>query len=121
MEVKKSTGSKNDYSYEEKIAREREFNRRNGGPFVWGPLGTQVEWPPREMSYSIIAKCYINDGKIGKVNFVPCVFDDDGYIHILKREDPEGCNLFDYMKNITKNAYMTTEYAWDGDEINVVL
>jgi poly-gamma-glutamate capsule biosynthesis protein CapA/YwtB (metallophosphatase superfamily) len=118
---KKEHRVQNNYTYEQKLAREREFNRRNGGPFVWGPLGTQVPWPVPETKYTVIAKCYVEDGRIGKVCFLPCMFDDGGSISILKRADPEAQNLFDYMTNITRNAYMDTEYEWDGDEIRVLL
>jgi hypothetical protein len=47
------------------VAREREFNRRNGGPFVWG-LWDAGSLASREMSYSIIAKCYIDGGRSKK-------------------------------------------------------
>jgi poly-gamma-glutamate synthesis protein (capsule biosynthesis protein) len=118
---KKEHRVQNNYTYEQKIAREREFNRRNGGPFVWGPLGTQVSWPVPETKYTIIAKCYVVDGRIDKVTYVPCMFDDDGYLSVLKRNDPDALQLFDYMTNITRNAYMDTVYEWDGEEIRVVL
>jgi len=118
---KKEHRVQNKYTYEQKLAREKEFYRRNGGPFVWGPLGTLVAWPPPEIKYSIIAKCYVIDGLIEKVTFIPCMFDDDGYISILKKNTPEAENLFTYMSNITKNAYLNTQYKWEGEEIYVVI
>lgn len=106
---------------EEKIARQREFDRRLGAPFVWGPNGTACEIPPVDQMYhTMLAKLYINDGKVTKVNFVPCRFHDEGAPYVLKRSDPEAQVLFEYMQNITENAWFDTKFEWDGDEIHVI-
>lgn len=118
---KKEHRVQNNYTFEQKIAREKEFNRRNGGPFIFGALGTPSPWPPEEMVYTVIAKCTVEDGKITKVGFVPCMFDDDGYVNILRRGDSHAQKLFDYMANISGYAYFDTQYEWDGDEVRVVL
>jgi poly-gamma-glutamate synthesis protein (capsule biosynthesis protein) len=111
----------NDYTYEQKIAREKEFNRRNGGPFIWGPLGTPAPWPPREIVFSGIAKCYVSNGKIEKVSLVPCKFNDDGYINKIDRNTTDAEDYFAYLTNITRNAYMDTEYTWDDGEIRITV
>ncbi|MDR0851701.1 MAG: CapA family protein [Clostridiales Family XIII bacterium] len=108
------------YTYEQKIQREKEFNLRNGGPFVWGPLGTTVSWPVPETIYTMIAKCYVRNKVIEKVTYVPCIFDDDGYVTILTAAQEEAQNLFTYISNITAHAHMDTKYEWDGDEIRIV-
>lgn len=38
----------------------------------------------------------------------------------MKRSDPEAQVLFEYMQNITENAWFDTKFEWDGDEIHVI-
>lgn len=105
----------------EKIARQREFDRRLGAPFVWGPNGTTVDAPPMDQMYhTMLAKLYIENGKVAKVNYVPCRFHDEGAPYVLKRSDPEAQQLFEYVQNITRNSYFDTKFEWDGDEIHVI-
>ena len=105
----------------QKIARQREFDRRQGAPYVWGPNGTACDVPPMDQMYhSMLAKLYIEDGKISKVNFVPVRFHDEGAPYILKRNDPEAQQLFEYVRNITESVWLTTKFEWDGDEIHVI-
>ena len=110
-----------DLTEEQKISRQREFDRRVGAPFVWGANGTACEVPPMDQMYhSMLGKVYVEDGKVTKVNFVPLRFHDEGAPYVLKREDPEAQQLFEYMQNITENAWFDTQFEWDGDEIHVI-
>ena len=47
---KKEHRVQNEYTYEQKVAREKEFNRRNGGPFIFGPLVRRPRGRPRKSS-----------------------------------------------------------------------
>lgn len=106
---------------EQKIARQREFDRRQGAPYIWGPNGTSCEVPPMDQMYhSMLAKLYIEDGKVVKVNYVPLRFHDEGAPYVLKRSDPEAQQLFEYVKNITEGVFFDTKFEWDGDEVHVI-
>lgn len=106
---------------EEKIARQREFDRRLGAPFVWGENGAACEVPPTDQMYhTMLAKLYVEDGKVSKVTYVPMRFRDEGAPYVLKRSDPEAQQLFEYVKNITENAWFDTKFEWDGDEVRVI-
>ena len=65
---------------------------------------------------SIIAKCTIDDGRISQVSYLPCLFNKQGQLEILKR-DERGQQVFDYMEKITREADLNARYEWKGDEV----
>jgi poly-gamma-glutamate capsule biosynthesis protein CapA/YwtB (metallophosphatase superfamily) len=72
-----------------------------------------------EAVHTIIAKCYIEDKKIVKVNYLPCLVNKKGQPEILKN-DKRGQAIFDYVEKITNAAGLNAHFAWDGDEVNII-
>ena len=71
-----------------------------------------------DSNLTIIAKCMIENGKITRVSFLPCILDNLGQPKILKH-DKRGQQVFDYMNKITKAAGLNAQYQWEGDEVVV--
>jgi poly-gamma-glutamate synthesis protein (capsule biosynthesis protein) len=76
-------------------------------------------WPvaPNSM-FTIIARIIIENGKISRVGFLPCLINKQGQPEIL-HHDTRGQQVFNYMDKITKAVHILTQYDWDGDEIIV--
>jgi hypothetical protein len=66
---------------------------------------------------TIIAKCTIDNGKITKVGYLPCITNNQGQLEILKKSDVRGQQVFRYMDKITKEADLNARYRWEGDEV----
>ena len=67
---------------------------------------------------AMIAKCVIDNGKISRLSYLPCLINDEQKPEILKN-DEKGRQLFDFVDKITKAAGLNVRYEWDGDEINI--
>ena len=65
---------------------------------------------------TIIAKCVIEDGKIKKVTYLPCLINKIGQPEILKH-DERGEKIFEYVKRISAEAELKVRFEWDGDEV----
>lgn len=65
---------------------------------------------------TIIAKYLVEDGKIKKVSYLPCLINKKGQPEILKH-DERGEKIFDYMVKITTAADLKARFEWDGDEV----
>jgi poly-gamma-glutamate capsule biosynthesis protein CapA/YwtB (metallophosphatase superfamily) len=98
--------------------RARESLRRHGGPFLFGPNGKETSFPFPEVDYTIIAKCYVDNGKISRLSYLPCLINAKRQPEILENDD-RGQRLFDYMDNITKGADLNVRYEWEGNEVVV--
>jgi hypothetical protein len=89
---------------------------------MWG-VETKLQDPANlignEGSMAIIAKCIIENKKITKVSFLPCLLNEKTQPEILKH-DSRGEELFNYMKKITEEAELNTKFKWDGDEILIL-
>jgi hypothetical protein len=72
-----------------------------------------------EAIHTIIVKCYIENQKITKVNYLPCLVNRKGQPEILTN-DERGQATFDYVNNITNDAGFNTRFTWDGDEVGIV-
>ena len=70
--------------------------------------------PARNMT--MIAKCVVENGKITRASYLPCVINEEQQPVILKN-DEKGREVFDFMDRITKAAGLNVRYEWDGDEI----
>ncbi|MFC1532299.1 CapA family protein [Thermodesulfobacteriota bacterium] len=69
-----------------------------------------------EAIYTIIAKCTIDDGKVSRLSYLPCLFNPQGQLELLKH-DERGQEVFDYMDKITRGVNLNAQYEWEGDEI----
>ena len=65
---------------------------------------------------TMIAKCVVEDKKIVRSSFLPCVINDEQKPQIIQH-DAKGQEVFDFMDRITKAAGLNARYEWDGDEI----
>jgi len=69
-----------------------------------------------DAKYTIIAKCIIEEGKIKRVSYLPCLMNKQGQPEILKNDD-RGKQVFAYMDKITKEANLNTKFVWKGNEV----
>lgn len=66
--------------------------------------------------WTLIAKCSIEEGKISKVGYIPCLINDERQTEVVKH-NKIGQEMFDFMEKITKGAGLNIGYEWDGDEV----
>jgi poly-gamma-glutamate synthesis protein (capsule biosynthesis protein) len=71
---------------------------------------------PSDSKKTIIAKCVIDDGKITRASYLPCLINEEGQPEILKNDD-RGRQVFAYMDKITQKAGLNARYEWEGDEV----
>ena len=76
------------------------------------PKGWEVEH-----KHSLIAKAVIEDGKIKRVSYIPCYLDDQLVPTIVKRSDPRGQGVFNYVEDVSRSEGLPTRFSWDGDEV----
>ena len=105
-------------SAEDQRKHTMELIRTHGGPFAFEAGGKQCAFPPREINMSMIAKCTIEDGKITKASYLPCLINEHRQPEILKN-DERGKAVYDYVENISIAAGLNVHYEWDGDEVVV--
>ncbi len=105
-------------SEEEQKKHTQELLRNHGGPFVFEPGGKECVFPPAEINMSMIAKCTVENGKITKTGYLPCLINEHGQPEILKN-DERGRKVFEYVDNISQAAYLNVRFAWNEDEVDV--
>jgi poly-gamma-glutamate capsule biosynthesis protein CapA/YwtB (metallophosphatase superfamily) len=71
---------------------------------------------PDESKQTIIAKCIIDNKKIVRVSYLPCLINDNWQPEVLQH-DQRGQKVFNYMDMITREAELNAKYKWDGDEV----
>jgi len=67
---------------------------------------------------TIIAKCTVENGKLTKYSYLPCLIDREKRPAVLKH-DEAGQKVFDYVEEITRKAGLNARFKWDGDEVLV--
>jgi poly-gamma-glutamate synthesis protein (capsule biosynthesis protein) len=94
--------------------QQRIFNEDFGGNLT----GTQI-WPKDPISnLTIIAKITIENKKIHRTGFLPCIINNRAQPEILKH-DERGQTVVDHMTNITAIEGLNGKYIWDGDEVTI--
>ncbi len=68
---------------------------------------------------TMVAKAYIDDGKIQKVTYLPAYITPDLEPELLKREDPRAQQVFDYVTKISDATDLKVAFSWDGQEVLV--
>jgi poly-gamma-glutamate capsule biosynthesis protein CapA/YwtB (metallophosphatase superfamily) len=76
------------------------------------------DWHDRRKT--MIAKAIIEKGKIARVSYIPCYENDDKEPEIVKRSDPRGQDVFNYVEDISKSEGLAVHFEWDGDEVVVL-
>ncbi|MFC1863360.1 CapA family protein [Thermodesulfobacteriota bacterium] len=69
-----------------------------------------------EAKHTIIAKCSIENGKISRTAYIPCLINKEAKPEILKK-DERGIQVYGYMEKITRDAGLNSHYEWEGDEV----
>jgi len=72
-----------------------------------------------EAKHTIIAKCIVENGKISRVGYLPCMVNKQGQPEVAKN-DERGQQVFDYMDKITRGAGLDTQFRWEGNEVVIV-
>ena len=106
-------------SAEDQKKHTQELLRNHGGPFVFEAGGKPCAFPPREINMTMIAKCMIEDGKIVKAGYLPCLINEHGQPEILKHDDERGQQVYEYIENISNAIDLNVEFAWEGDDVIV--
>ena len=85
----------------------------------WAEMNAKLYRPRHpDQSKSLIVKCAIAGKKIQRVSYIPVQLDLEwANPEPLKRTDPRAQEIFQYQADITKDACLNTEFAWDGDEV----
>jgi len=73
-----------------------------------------TQYPSRFLT--MIAKCIIDNGKISRLSYIPCLVNEHKQPEVLKNDGNSPQSL-DFMDRITKDAKLNTRYEWEGDEI----
>ncbi len=73
---------------------------------------------PLDKRMTIIAKCVVEDGRITRTSYLPCLINAQGQPEVLP-DDARGRQVFEYMENITRGADLNAHYQWDGNEVSV--
>jgi hypothetical protein len=67
---------------------------------------------------TFIAKCTIDAGTISAVSYLPCIVNKKAQPEPVAR-DEKGQQVFDYVKKITQDAGLNTQFQWRGNEVLV--
>lgn len=70
-----------------------------------------------EARVTSIARITIEKGKIKRVSYIPCYVNQETQPEIVKRSDPKGQEIFDYIEKISRSQNLPTEFVWEGDEV----
>jgi poly-gamma-glutamate synthesis protein (capsule biosynthesis protein) len=72
-----------------------------------------------EAIFTIIAKCIIENKKIVRASYLPCIINTKAQPQVLKN-NRRGQRMFNYMEKISKGAKLNVRFEWDGDEVLVL-
>jgi poly-gamma-glutamate capsule biosynthesis protein CapA/YwtB (metallophosphatase superfamily) len=72
--------------------------------------------PGPETRYTLIAKATIQAGDISQVSYIPCYVNDQAEPEIVKRSDPRGQQVFNYVEDISRSENLPVHFHWDRDE-----
>jgi poly-gamma-glutamate synthesis protein (capsule biosynthesis protein) len=70
--------------------------------------------------YSMIVKAVIDDGKIKRVSFFPCIINSDSEPEVVRRSDPRYIDIAGYIKEISQRRTSATLFQDDGDEVMIL-
>jgi hypothetical protein len=69
-----------------------------------------------EAKYTIIAKCTVQNGRVSRVSYLPCLVNKQAQPDVLKH-DAKGQEIFDYVDKITRGTGLNARFEWAGDEV----
>lgn len=68
-----------------------------------------------ERMKTMIAKAIIKDGKIARVSYIPCYINENSEPVIVKRNEPKGQDVFNYVEDISRSEGLPVGFSWEGD------
>jgi poly-gamma-glutamate capsule biosynthesis protein CapA/YwtB (metallophosphatase superfamily) len=68
-----------------------------------------------ERMKTMIARAVIEDGKIARVSYIPCYINENSEPVIVKKDEPKGQEVFDYVADISRSEELPVSFTWDGD------
>lgn len=75
---------------------------------------------PPDCRKTMLAKCYVADGKISKISFIPAVVNPKTQPEPLPAKDSRSDEVLKYLQWCCKDQKLQTEIVRDGDELVVV-
>jgi hypothetical protein len=75
---------------------------------------------PKEVQATLIAKAIIEGGEIKRVSYIPCYINKQAEPEIVKRSDPRGQQVFNYVEDISRSEGLSVNFSWDGDEVLII-
>jgi poly-gamma-glutamate synthesis protein (capsule biosynthesis protein) len=73
-----------------------------------------------ESRSTMIAKLLIEGGRIARVSYIPCYYDDDKNPRVVKQDEEKGQQIFEHFKRLSRSQNLDTEFQWKGDEIIIL-
>ena len=70
-----------------------------------------------DQSKSLILKCIISGRKIARISYIPVMLERSYNPEVVPRHDSRAEGIFEYIKNISATAGLSTRFSWDGDEV----
>ncbi len=68
---------------------------------------------------TMIAKAYVQNGKIIKVTYLPAYLNPDCEPELATRHEARAQELFDYVKRISEEQSLKVSFSREGDEVVV--
>jgi poly-gamma-glutamate capsule biosynthesis protein CapA/YwtB (metallophosphatase superfamily) len=94
--------------------------RRNLNPDWNPPYENYPSYPfPPDSRKTIVAKCEIRGKKVDRVSFLPVYITPEGEPEILNSNDARFNDVMNYMKDISADQGLTTEFTVKGNEVVV--
>ena len=75
---------------------------------------------PADSYKTLYVKCVIGDKRIKQVSFVPVQLDEGAVPHTLTPDDPRFGEIVEYMRQITADQKLNTQYTVDGGEVYLI-
>lgn len=72
---------------------------------------------PPDSRQTVAAKVLVSDKKIQRISFLPVYINPDSTPRFLKRDDARFAPLVKYMRDITEQVGLETQYVVEGDEV----
>ncbi|HWA19601.1 MAG TPA: CapA family protein [Devosia sp.] len=86
-------------------------------------LHIDEEWKlfpfPPESRKTLIVRASIDDKKVARVVFLPCLINQKVQAEILGKADPRSQDVVGYFETLTKDQGFKTKFTWEGDEVVV--
>jgi poly-gamma-glutamate capsule biosynthesis protein CapA/YwtB (metallophosphatase superfamily) len=95
--------------------------RRALNPDWHPPYSDYPSFPfPPDSRKTIVAKCAVSDKAVSRVSFLPAYINKTGEPEILTSKDKRFVEVVDYMREISRDQGLNTEFTQDGNEVLII-